>query len=117
MEAMNVTVGEREELGRLQRSRTAAVAQVRRARLILRLDEGMSWSSIKRELRCDSRFIATWGGRFVQDRLGGLFGRPAGRAPKRNPAKLEAQVLEYTLKRKPRDGSTHWSSRKLAAEL
>jgi transposase len=32
-------------------------------------------------------------------------------------AKLEARVLDRTLKHKPRDGSTHWSSRKLAAEL
>jgi len=33
------------------------------------------------------------------------------------PEKLEARVLSYTLKRKPLDGSTHWSSYKLAAEL
>jgi transposase len=85
--------------------------------LILMLDAGASWSAIKRELRCDSRFIATWGKRFVRERLGGLFARHAGRAPKRDPAKLEARVLEYTLRRKPRDSSTHWSSRKLAAEL
>ena len=26
-------------------------------------------------------------------------------------------MLDYTLKRKPKDGSTHWSRRKLAAEL
>jgi transposase len=32
-------------------------------------------------------------------------------------AKLEARVLNKTLKHKPKDGSTHWSSRKLAAEL
>src|SRR6187399_1809082 len=98
MEEMNVTSGERNELMALQRSRTAAVAQVRRARLILLLDEGQPWSAIKQELRCDSRFISTWGGRFVQARLG-------------------ARVLERTLKHKPRDGCTHWSSRKLAAEL
>jgi len=47
----------------------------------------------------------------------GPFGRHPGRAPLRDPAKLEARVLQHTLKRKPRDGSTHWSSRKLAAEL
>ena len=32
-------------------------------------------------------------------------------------AKLDARVLNRTLKHLPRDGSTHWSSRKLAAEL
>lgn len=114
---MNLSVSERGELTMLQRSRTAAVAQVRRARLILLLDEGASWSTIKGQLRCDSRFIATWGNRFVEQRLAGLFARHPGRAPLRDPAKLEARVLERTLKHKPRDGSTHWSSRKLAAEL
>jgi hypothetical protein len=78
MEEMNVTSGERNELMALQRSRTAAVARVRRARLILLLDEGQPWSAIKQELRCDSRFISTWGGRFVQARLGGLFARHSG---------------------------------------
>ena len=114
---MNLTVAERDELMALQRSRTSAVAQVRRARLILLLDGGRSWLTIKRELRCDSRFISTWGSRFVQSRLGGLFARHPGRAPTRDPARLEARVLARTLKHKPRDGSTHWSSRKLAAEL
>ena len=114
---MKLTAGERNELMALRRSQSAAAASVRRARLILMLDEGQSWSAIKRELGCDSRFISTWGGRFVQSRLGGLFARHPGRAPTRDPAKLEARVLERTLKHKPRDGSTHWSSRKLAAEL
>jgi transposase len=117
MESMNLSVLERDELALLQRSRKAAVAQVRRARLILLLDEGASWSAIKRELHCDSRFIATWGNRFVEQRLAGLFARHPGRAPLRDPARLEARVLERTLKHKPRDGSTHWSSRKLAAAM
>ncbi len=117
MDAMNLSPSEREELMALQRSRTAAVGDVRRARLVLMLDGGEAWSTIKGELRCDSRFISTWGNRFAQERLGGLFGRHAGRVPKRDVAKTEARVLEYTLRRKPRDGSTHWSSRKLGAEL
>ena len=117
MDAMNLSPSEREELMALQRSRTAAVGDVRRARLVLMLDGGEAWSTIKGELRCDSRFISTWGNRFAQERLGGLFGRHAGRVPKRDVAKTEARVLEYTLRRKPRDGATHWSSRKLGAEL
>jgi hypothetical protein len=32
-------------------------------------------------------------------------------------AKLDSRVLERTLKHSPEDGSTHWSSRKLVAEL
>ncbi len=39
------------------------------------------------------------------------------KTPQQPPAKLEARVLNHTLKRKPKDGSTHWSSRKLAEEL
>jgi hypothetical protein len=30
---------------------------------------------------------------------------------------LEARILERSVKRQPRDGSTHWSTRKLAAQL
>ncbi|AKJ27301.1 mobile element protein [Caldimonas brevitalea] len=52
-----------------------------------------------------------------QERLAGLFARHAGREPYKVTARLEARVLEWTTKRKPSDGSTHWSSRKLAAEL
>ena len=37
---MNLTEGERQELESLQRKCTAAIAQVRRARLILMLDDG-----------------------------------------------------------------------------
>ncbi|SIT49733.1 hypothetical protein BN2475_1710004 [Paraburkholderia ribeironis] len=38
-------------------------------------------------------------------------------AGRRDLTGLEARVLDYTLRRKPADGSTHWSSRKLAAQL
>jgi hypothetical protein len=68
-------------------------------------------------LGCDSRFIATWKRRFLSERLAGLYGRHPGRAPQRDPAQIDARVLDYTLTRQPRDGSTHWSSRKLAREL
>jgi transposase len=90
---------------------------VRRARLILLLDEGASRQAIVDELRCDSRFITTWKTRFASERLAGLSGRHLGRAPRRDLARLEARVLDYTLRRKPQDGSTHWSSRKLAVQL
>jgi hypothetical protein len=117
MESMNLSVFERDELALPQRRRTVAVAQVRRARLIMPLDDGASWSAIQAQLRCDSRFFATWGNRFFEQRPAGLFARHPARAPARDRAKLEARVLERTLKHKRRDDSTHWSSRKLGAEL
>ncbi len=110
---MNLSEAERRELMSRQRSRTMAVGQVRRARLILLLDEGASREAIMSELRCDSRFISTWKTRFTADRLAGLYARHPGRAPRSDLARLEARVLNKTLKHKPRDGSTHWSSRKL----
>lgn len=117
MGKMNLSEVERQELEGLQRKRAAPVAQIRRAKLILRLDAGVSRDAIMEELGCDSRFIATWKARFAEERLAGLYGRHPGRAPRKNLPRLEARVLDYTLKRKPRDGATHWSSRKLAGEL
>src|SRR5258706_11417607 len=59
------------------------------------------------------------GGRtgLIGDGLGGLFARHAGRQRYKVTDRLEARGLARTIKHKPADGSTHWSSRKLAAEL
>jgi transposase len=117
MGTMNLSDPERAQLESVTRSRTVGAAYVRRAKLVLLIDGGVSRNDIKAELRCDSRFIARWATRFRQERLAGMFARHPGRTPKQPVAKLEARVLNHTLKRKPSDGSTHWSSRKLAAEL
>jgi transposase len=68
-------------------------------------------------LHCNDSYIDRWGKRFAADRLAGLFARYAGRARYKVTDRIEARVLAWTTKHKPRDGSTHWSSRKLAAEL
>jgi len=117
MDKMNLSAPERGQLESLTRSRTVAAAYVRRAKLILLLEDGESRDAVMKRLGCDSRFITRWSGRFLAERLAGMYARHPGRAPKRPPAKLEARVLNHTLKRKPTDGSTHWSSRKLAAQL
>jgi transposase len=117
MGKMNLTDSERDQLLAATRSRTMRAADVRRAKLILMLEDGEQRATIMRRLECDSRFISRWSSRFVSERLAGMYARHPGREPKQPPAKLEARVLSYTLKRKPADGSTHWSSYKLAAEL
>ena len=117
MGKMNLREAERAQLLTATRSRTIRSADMRRAKLILMLDDGESRDSIMRRLECDSRFISRWSSRFLSERLAGMYARHPGRQPKQSPAKLEARVLNHTLKRKPTGGATHWSSYKLAAAL
>ena len=117
MKEIKLTKIERKELERISRAQAVSVAQSRRARLILLLAEGAKWVSIREKLGCDTRFISRWRGRFIAERLAGLFSRHAGRASYKVDERLEAKILAWTTKRKPADGSTHWSSRKLAGEL
>jgi transposase-like protein len=75
MGKMNLTETEREQLLSAARSRTVRAADVRRAKLILMLEDGESRDSIMRTLGCDSRFIARWSGRFLSERLSGMYAR------------------------------------------
>jgi transposase len=113
---LGLTAKERAVLQALSRSRSAAAADVKRARLLMMLDEGASWSAISAQLPCTPDYIGRWKGRFEAERLGGLYARHRGRVPADDAARLEARVLAWTRKR-PSDGSTHWSTRKLAAAL
>jgi transposase len=98
------------------RSRTLPAEDVRRARLILLLAQGKSYLAIRQVLGCNPNYISRWKGRFEAERLAGLYSHYHGRAiEKRTPA-LEAKILNWTRRPAP-DGSTHWSSRKLAHHL
>src|SRR6202035_3753871 len=77
---------ESRELQARARSRVLRAGDVRRARLILMLSEGQSWSAIQQALGCSSAYIARWQARFAQQRLAGLFARPQGRAANPRPA-------------------------------
>ena len=107
---------ERQELQARLRSRVLRADDVRRARLILMLAEGTSWSAIEQALGCSSAYIARWQARFEEQRLAGLFARHRGRPATKRTPRLEARILAWT-RRPPNDGSTHWSSRKLARAL
>ncbi len=116
-ETIKLSKAERSELTQLTRKRSARSADVRRARLILLLDSGHTWASIRDKIDCPDSFIARWSKRFAAERLAGLFSRHAGQQPTTLTPALEARILNWTVKRKPPDGSTHWSTRKLSAKL
>ncbi len=115
--ALKLTEAERMELAQRVGSRSGRADEARRARLILLLEEGQTWGQIRDKLDCNDAFIARWAKRFRQERLAGLFSRHAGQQASTLTPVLEARILDWTLKRKPADGSTHWSTRKLAAAL
>jgi transposase len=114
---MTLTESERMELQRRARASSERADSARCARLILLLAEGHTWADIRSKLDCNDGYIARWSKRFATERLAGLFTRHAGRGRYKITDRIEARVLARTTKHKPADGSTHWSSRKLAAEL
>src|ERR1700745_1391537 len=87
-----------------------------REKVILMLAAGHSYSEISEKLSCTDRYISGWKQRFKQERLAGLDCRDRGAEHRRRTAKTEARILELT-RRGPTDGSTHWSSYRLAKEL
>ena len=114
---MKPTESERTELQRQASARNGRADRGRRARPILLLAEGCTWAQIRTKLDCADSYISRWSKRFEAERLAGLLARHAGRERYKATDRVEARVLAWTTKRKPADGSTHWSSRKLAAEL
>ena len=107
---------ERRELQRRARSRSLSAEDNKRARLMLLVAKGLSFSEICRRLNCTDRYISVWKRRFEQGRLKGLDSRYRGSQRRVRTAQLEAKILEATRKG-PSDGTTHWSSYRLAKHL
>jgi transposase len=84
--------------------------------VILELAGGRGLRETAASLSCSTSYVQRWLGRFRTERLGGLVARHKGRASAEGAAKLEARILEWT-RRGPNDGSTQWSSRRLAKKL
>jgi len=60
--------------------------------------------------------VGKWKKRFLAQGLDGLETHRPGQAPTKLTPKLRARILNAT-RHKPKDGSTHWSCRKLAKQL
>src|SRR5258708_17461644 len=95
---LSLTTEERRMLVSLSRSRAAPAADVKRARLIVMLDEGLSWNAIGERLPCTPDYISRWKSRFQRERLAGLYARHRGSAPAEDAAKIEAPVPAPTHK-------------------
>jgi transposase len=116
-ETIAITAEERDELEQMTRSRTLPAADIFRARLILMLADGEAYRTIQARLETTAATISRWKDRFLKERIAGLtkIRHPGKRAFVITPA-LTAKVIDAT-RRQPKDGSTHWSCRKLAQSL
>jgi len=114
---VTITAEERAELREMSLSRSLPAGDVFKARLILMLAAGRSYAEIRQRLETSSPTISQWKKRFVEERIPGLMEvRHPGRKATVITPRLQARVLAAT-RRKPKDGSTQWSVRKLAQEL
>lgn len=113
---IRLTPKETKELQRRLRSRTIAVAEARRAQIILLLSQGHSFRSIGGKLSCTDRSINTWKQRFLRARLPGLASCYRGRQAHPKSAQTQARILD-AMRHPPCDGTTHWSTRRLARRL
>ena len=114
---LQLSAEERDELRQMSASRSLPAGDVIRARMVLMLSDGRSYKEIQDQLQTTAPTISRWKKRFREEGIAGLFQiRHPGQPPSVITAELQARVLEAT-RRKPKDGSTHWSVRKLAREL
>ena len=111
-----LTQFERTELRRRTRTRSGRADDARIARVLLLLADGSSYLDVQHEVDCSAPFISKWKKRFLAERLAGLYARHEGRPIQVLTPRMEARILSWTQK-PPTDGSTHWSTRRLAKKL
>src|ERR1022692_2132994 len=116
-EPLVLTEQERQELQQMTQSRTLPAGDVMRSRMILLLAEGIAYQKIQDLLDTTAPTIVRWKRRFLQHRIAGLMEElHPGQPPSVRTPKLQAKVLS-AIKEGPKDGSTHWSCRKLASKF
>src|SRR5712671_7737126 len=94
------------------RSRTAPHL-ARRARIILACAEGHDNKVVAKRLRMSQVTVCKWRGRFIRERLDGLYDERRPGTPRQISDEQIEQVIVRTLEATPR-GKTHWSSRGMA---
>ncbi len=105
----------RAQLETISRSRSMSHSHVRRAKIVLMSDQGLSNQQIGRQLGLSGATVGKWRRRFLEQGLMGLYDelRPGG--PRSISDERIAALIYTTLKDKP-SGATHWTCRSLAAQ-
>jgi len=111
--ALILTNEERIRLESLAHRARTAPHLARRARIILTCAEGLDSQVVAKRLRMSQTTVCKWRGRFVRERVDGLYDEPRPGAPRRVTDEAVERVVVRTLEETPR-GATHWSVRGMA---
>jgi transposase len=109
-----LTDEERQELMALIRSGLTSVRLMLRARIVILAAEDWQSKDIALELNVGRVQVSRWRQRYLEQRMAGIERDLPRGAP---PAKVDtARLVQLTTQTKP-EAATHWSTRKMAAEL
>ena len=116
--ALPVTDEQRVELEKIAASPSLPHRRVAQARALLWAGEGVANEEIARRCGVDSDAVRRWRSRFVEQGTAGVgvIAKGRGRKPSMAPGTV-AEVLRITRDERPADGSTHWSTRSVAARV
>ena len=113
--ALSVSADQREALERMARSTSLSHRTVTQAKALLLAGEGVATNEVARRLGTTDDSVRAWRRRFESDGLAGVGRIAKGRGRKSWLAPgTVADVVRVTLEETPDDGSTHWTTRRLA---
>ena len=116
--ALEATSTQREELAALSRSASRPHRVVVQARGLLLAADGVANAEIARRCEVDADAVRRWRARFQAEGVAGVGVIAKGRGRKPSlPAGTVEEVLRLTHEELPTDGSTHWSTRTMAARV
>jgi transposase len=116
--ALSVSDEQRAELRRMAASTTLPHRKVVQARALLWAGDGVANAEIARRCQVTPEAVRRWRSRFVEEGTSGVGTVAKGRGRKPSlPAGTVEEVLRLTHQERPADGSTHWSTRTMAARV
>jgi len=114
--ALPVTAEHRAELARMANSSLLPHRKVVQARALLLAAGGVANEEIARRVEVDSDTVRRWRSRFLDQGPAGVGVIAKGRGRKSSlPPGMVAEVVRLTMTETPADGSTHWTTRSMAA--
>ena len=104
----------RAQLESLARSRSMPHAIVRRAQIILGLDDGETGLEVAERLGVSRITVSTWRRRFADRGIEGLHDELRPGRPRTHDDEKVAEVINAALQTTPPGGATHWSVRSMS---